>query len=57
MMQPLDAGVMKPFQTYYSAAVDTRMRAYPGQSLTIYDVSASVAAIHSRAMTPETIIN
>ncbi|KAJ4436116.1 hypothetical protein ANN_18743 [Periplaneta americana] len=38
MMQPLDVGVMKPFQTYYNASVDTWMSEHPGHRFTVYNV-------------------
>lgn len=57
MMQPLDVGVMKPFQTFYSSAVDSWMSAHPGQPFTIYNVASCVGVAHSRAMVPQTIIN
>ncbi|XP_031335285.1 tigger transposable element-derived protein 6-like [Photinus pyralis] len=40
-LQPLDVGLLKPFQTFYSAALDSWMMAHPGQTFTIYNVAAS----------------
>lgn len=57
MMQPLDVGVMKPFKTFYNAAVDSRLSSNPGQTFGIYDVASCVGIAHGRALMPQTIIN
>lgn len=51
-LQPLDVGLLKPFQTFYNAAVDAWMMNHPGQTFTIYNVAACVGIAYPRAMTP-----
>ncbi|KAK9688470.1 hypothetical protein QE152_g35288 [Popillia japonica] len=54
-LQPLDIGLMKPFQTFYNAAVDFWMMAHPGETFSIYDVAACVGYAYPKAMKPENI--
>lgn len=54
-LQPLDVGILKPFQTYYSAAIDSWMMSHPGQAFTIYNVASCVGAAYPRAMSPVNI--
>ncbi|XP_072395342.1 uncharacterized protein [Diabrotica undecimpunctata] len=57
MMQPLDVGLMKPFKTYYNAAINSWLKSNPGQRFRIYHVAACVGIAHGRAMLPQSIIN
>lgn len=57
MMQPLDVGMMKPFKTYYNAAIDSWLMSNPGQRFGIYNVAACVGIAHGRAMLPQSILN
>lgn len=42
MMQSLDVGLMKPFKTFYNAAINSWMLANPGQTFGIYNVASCV---------------
>lgn len=56
-LQPLDVGLLKPFQTFYSAALNSWMMSHPGQTFTIYNVASCVGIAYPRAMTPINISN
>ena len=45
-MQPLDAGVNKPFKTYYSQAMDSWMMRNPGKPISIYEIAHCVGIAH-----------
>lgn len=54
-LQPLDVGLLKPFNTFYNSAVDSWMMSHPGEVFTIYNVASCVGEAYPRAMTPVNI--
>lgn len=56
-LQPLDVGVFKAFQAYYSRAIDSWMMHHPGQTMSIYEVAHCVGQAHEKCMVPGTITN
>ena len=47
---------MKPFHTFYDAAVDTWMMSHPGETFSIYNVAQCVGVAYPRGVTPVNII-
>ncbi|KAK9738426.1 hypothetical protein QE152_g9898 [Popillia japonica] len=41
-LQPLDVGLLKPFQTFYNAALDAWMMNHAGDTFTIYNFASCV---------------
>lgn len=54
-LQPLDVSVMKPFHTFYDAAVDSWMMSHPGETFSIYNVGHCVGIAYPRGVTPVNI--
>lgn len=56
-MQPLDRGVLGPFKTFYSSAVNNWMLSpgNAGKPVTIYEIAALVGASYPKAFTPNNI--
>lgn len=48
-LQPLDVSFFKPFNGYYTEAVEKWLRANPGQSVTQYQISALINESYGRA--------
>lgn len=53
--QPLDVGVLLPMKNSYNAEMDNWMVRHSGQTVSIYDISAFVAAAFDKAIRPENI--
>nr|XP_023018579.1 uncharacterized protein LOC111507502 [Leptinotarsa decemlineata] len=49
-LQPLDVGVFKAFQAYYSRAIDSWMMHHPGQTMSIYEVAHCVGQAHEKCV-------
>lgn len=56
-MQPLDVGFFKPLNTYFSAAITTRLHEFPGKALNVDAISSLVGKAFPRAATVEVAIN
>lgn len=56
-MQPLDVGFFKPLNTYFSAAITTRLHQFPGRALNVEAISSLVGSAFPRAATVEVAIN
>lgn len=57
LMQPLDVGWMKPFKTFYNAAICSLMMTNPGQLFGIYHMAPCVSFSKGLAIMPQSIIN
>lgn len=54
-LQPLDVSVFGPLQTYYNAAVDSRIMHHPGKPISIYNIAELLGQAFDKSMTPVNI--